>query len=107
MSEKYVGFIDKKTEKEYYRAKDEDPQLFKFLERATDDLKKNPICGIKIPRDLWPKEYVNKHKIDNLWKYNLPTAWRLIYTIAKDQIKIVSIILEWMDHKSYERRFKY
>lgn len=107
MSKKYVGFIDKKTEKEYYKAKEEDPQLFKFLERATNDLKINPECGIKIPKGLWPKEYTSKHSIDNLWKYNLPNAWRVIYTIVRDKVKIVSIILEWMDHKNYERRFGY
>lgn len=46
----FVGFIDEKTRKEYEKARQEDPKLFKFLERATDDLKKNPTSGIKIPR---------------------------------------------------------
>lgn len=35
------------------------------------------------------------------------SGWRLIYTISGNKIEIVSIILEWMDHKSYERRFGY
>jgi len=107
MTEIYVGFIDNKTKKEYENTKNKDPELFKLLERATDDLKKNPGIGIKIPRHLWPKEYLKKYKIDNLWKYDLPNAWRLIYTIAKDEIKIMAIILEWMDHKNYERRFNF
>lgn len=77
------------------------------MERATDDLKKNPEIGIKIPKKFWPKEYIMKYRIDNLWKYNLPNAWRLIYTIAKDEIKILAIILEWFDHKIYEKRFGY
>ena len=107
MIDVFVGFIDEKTKEEYDKAKLEDPQLFKFLERATDDLKKNPFSGIKIPQDLWPKEYIKKYKIDNLWKYDLPNAWRLIYTIAKDEVKIMAILLEWFDHKNYERRFGY
>ena len=82
-------------------------KLYKFLERATDDLKKNPNCGIKIPQSLWPKEYIKKYNIDNLWKYDLPNAWRLVYTIAKDEVKIMAILLEWFDHKNYERRFGY
>ena len=107
MTDIFVGFIDEKTKEEYDKAKLEDPQLFKFLERATDDLKKNPFSGIKIPQDLWPKKYIKKYRIDNLWKYNLPNAWRLIYTIAKDEVKILAILLEWFDHKNYERRFGY
>jgi len=81
--------------------------LFKFLERATDDLKENPSCGIKIPQNLWPKEYIRKYSINNLWKYDLPNAWRLIYTIMHDQVKIVAVILEWFDHKDYDKRFGY
>lgn len=45
--------------------------------------------------------------LTNLWKYDLPDAWRLIYTIKEDEIKILSIILEWFDHKEYERKFNY
>jgi len=107
MTDIFVGFIDEKTKEEYNKAKIEDPQLFKFLERAVDDLKKNPFSGIKIPQNLWPKEYAVKYNIDNLWKYDLPNAWRLVYTIAKDEIKIMAILLEWFDHKNYERRFGY
>ncbi|MFH0837167.1 MAG: hypothetical protein V1870_03490 [Candidatus Aenigmatarchaeota archaeon] len=107
MTEILVGFINEKTQEEYEKSRQRDQVLFKFLERATDDLKKNPECGIKIPRKFWPKEYVSKYRIDNLWKYDLPNAWRLIYTIAKDEIKIMAIILEWFDHKDYEKRFGY
>ncbi len=103
----FVGFIDEKTKKEYENSRHENPTLFAFLERATDDLKKNPASGIKIPKKYWPKEYVAKYKIDNLWKYDLPNAWRLIYTVAKDEVMIMAIILEWFDHKSYEKRFGY
>jgi Txe/YoeB family toxin of Txe-Axe toxin-antitoxin module len=107
MIENSVGFIDAKVKEEYEKAKVEDPQLFKFLERATNDLKENPFCGIKIPKNLWPKDYVRKYSIDNLWKYDLPNAWRLIYTISKDKVQILAIILEWFDHKNYEKRFGY
>lgn len=102
-----VGFINEETKKEYQDAKKENPKLFEFLERATDDIKKNPTGYVKIPAKLWPKEYVTKFRITNLWKYDLPNGWRLIYTIANDEVTIMAIILEWLDHKNYERRFKY
>ncbi len=72
-----------------------------------DDLKKDPTCGIKIPKKIWPKEYSKKYSITNLWKYDLPSAWRLIYTIESDEVRIMNIILEWFTHKDYEKRFKY
>ena len=66
----------------------------------------------KIPReekeliDNFGKEYL-RYKITNLWKYDLPKGWRLIYSIGREGVEILSIILEWMNHKNYERRFNY
>ena len=45
--------------------------------------------------------------IKNLWKYNLPQGWRLLYSIVADENLIVSIVIEWLSHKDYERRFRY
>ncbi len=105
-----VAFISKKLKEEFEFLKEskfEDKQLYEFIERAIDDLKANPACGTKIPKKLWPKEYIKKYKVTNLWKYDLPNAWRLIYTIETDEVMIMNIILEWFDHKEYERKFKY
>lgn len=30
-----------------------------------------------------------------------------MYTVKEDPVEIISIILEWLDHKNYERRFGY
>ena len=85
----------------------EDKQLYDFIDRAIKDLKSNPTCGTKIPKKLWPKEYIRKFGITNLWKYDMPNAWRLIYTIQTNKVMILNVILEWFSHKEYERRFKY
>ena len=106
----HVAFITQKLKELFERLKEgkfEDKQLYKFINRALDDLKQNPTCGLKIPKKLWPRKYVQEYNITNLWKYDLPDAWRLIYTIESDELKIVNIILEWFDHKEYEKRFKY
>ena len=106
----YVVFVEEKIEREFERLKDgraEEKQLYRFISRALKDLKENPMCGIKIPKDRWPRTYIQKYGITNLWKYDLPNAWRLIYTIMADQIRILNIILEWYSHKDYERRFGY
>ncbi len=106
----FVAFISKKLKDDFEYLKDNKAQnklLYKFIKRAITDLKNNPSCGVKIPKKLWPKEYVKKYALTNLWKYDLPNAWRLIYTIETDEVKIVSIVLEWFNHKDYEKRFKY
>jgi len=106
----FVAFISEKVKSEFDgldKGKFEDKQLYSHINTAIDALKKNPECGTRIQKDLWPKEYVQKYAITNLWKYDMPKAWRLIYTIENDEVKIVNIILEWFDHKGYEKRFKY
>ncbi|MCW6158831.1 MAG: hypothetical protein LVQ63_05065 [Thermoplasmatales archaeon] len=50
---------------------------------------------------------MSKYEIDNLWKYNLPNAWRLVYSVAGSEVEIIAILLEWFPHKEYERRFNY
>jgi len=106
----YVTFGEKKTELEFEslkKGKFQDKQLYEFVSRAIADMKRNPLCGIKIPKRLWPKIYIQKYRITNLWKYNLPNAWRLLYTIKEDEVMILNVILEWFDHREYERRFNY
>ncbi len=105
-----VVFINEETKesfKELEEGKFEDKELHKFIEKAINDLTKNSESGVKIKRKLWPKKYVQEYDVTNLWKYNLPKGWRLVYTIETSDIKILSIILEWFNHKDYERRFGY
>jgi len=100
-----VGFISQKLKHQFDTLKD--MQLHKFIDHAIDDLKENPACGTKIQKRLWLKEYKKKYAITNLWKYDLPNAWRIINTIETDEVRIMSIILEWFTHKEYEKRFNY
>ena len=102
-----VIFANDKIEKEFNDL-DEDDEIKKWVNRAIDDLKNNAFCGIRIPKRLFPREYVQKYGITNLWKYDLPNGWRLVYSITTpDKIEIVTIILEWFSHPEYEKRFNY
>jgi hypothetical protein len=85
----------------------EEKQFATYIERAIDDLKENPFSGVAVRRNLWPREYVKKHSIDNLRKYDLPNGWRLLYTVQGNEIEIISILLEWLSHKEYEKKFGY
>ncbi len=106
-----VKFGDENLKEAYLgleSGKFEDKKLKEWLDRAVQDLRENAFSGIQIPKRLIPKEYHAKYgPLTNLWKYNLPNAWRLIYTIKRDEIVVLSVVLEWMTHKDYERRFNY
>ena len=102
-----VKFISEKLEREFNKLNEEDP-IKKAIKRAVRDLKKNAFFGMQIPKKLFPKELIQKYNLNNLWKYDLPQSWRLIYTITREnEVEIVCAILDWFDHKNYERRFKY
>ena len=102
-----IQFVNEKIKDAFEKLKDNDPKMHRFISRAFEDIENNAFCGIQIPKRLIPKGYIKKHNVRNLWKYNLPDAWRLIYSIKGKNLLVFSIILEWMDHKTYERRFKY
>ena len=105
-----IKFAEEKLKNNLNKLKDsktEDKKLYEWINRALDDLEENAFCGIRIQKRLIPKTYLEKYNIDNLWKYDLPRGWRLIYSVANGQIYILSIILEWMSHKDYEKRFNY
>jgi hypothetical protein len=65
----FVAFATTKLEKDFEKLKTgkfEDKQLYSFIQRSISDLKKNSMCGVKIPRKLWPKGYIKKYQIKNL-----------------------------------------
>jgi len=103
-----ISFADEKLKKEFEELREEDKVLYEQLRKAFKNLQEDAFCGIQIPKNLIPKEYNAKFgPLNNLWKYNLPNAWRLVYTIKHSDIAVLSVLLEWLDHKNYERRFNY
>lgn len=86
---------------------DSEKELHKFLVQAFRNIEGNAFCGIQVPKKLIPVYYKSKYEVKNLWKYDLPKGWRLIYSIESEEIVVYSIVLEWLSHKDYEKRFKY
>src|SRR3989338_7969270 len=101
-----VFFISDELEKNF-RSLPEGDFLRKSITQAIKSLRENAFSGIHVPKRLIPREYIKKWGIKNLWKYDLPKGWRLMYTVTSDnEVELISAILEWFDHKEYERRFK-
>jgi len=82
-------------------------QLLKAIDRTIDILKLDPDYGVNIPKNLIPKKYVNELGINNLRKVDLPSYWRLCYTLKADSFEVISVLLEFMDHNVYNKRFGY
>jgi len=104
-----IKFVDENIKKAFYKLENGDEQekeMFKLIDQAMTNIENNAFCGIQVPKRLIPHDYALKG-VKNLWKYDLPRGWRLMYSIVNEELVIVSIILEWFDHKEYEKKFGY
>jgi Txe/YoeB family toxin of Txe-Axe toxin-antitoxin module len=102
-----VVFSDTSLKKSFEELSITDPRLAKEIEKALNEICKNHSVGRNVQKRLIPRDLVRKYNIDNLWIYNLRKDWRLIYSIGGDKIEILAIVLDWMNHKEYERLFKF
>ncbi|MFH1637807.1 MAG: hypothetical protein ABIB71_05265 [Candidatus Woesearchaeota archaeon] len=105
-----VYFADEKIREAYKKlskGKSEDRMIYEWISNALSKIEENAFSGIQIKKSLIPKIYIKKYGIKNLWKYNLPQGWRLLYSLTDEGIVLISIILEWLPHKEYEKRFSY
>ena len=60
--------------------------LLELVSKVTAKLAENTEAGRKIPHRLWPREYIQKYGVTNLWKINLDSNWRLVYTIDRKSV---------------------
>ncbi len=81
--------------------------LLRAINHKVELLKQDPQYGIHIPKDRIPKVYKTFYDVNNLWKINLSGAWRMIYTIRGSQVEIIALILDILNHKTYDKKFGY
>ena len=83
-------------------------KIFNSVNMAIERLKENPQFGTHIKKEQIPKYYVKRFGAENLWKCDLSGFWRMIYWVdGSHEIKIVSFVLDIMDHELYNKRFCY
>lgn len=72
-----------------------------------DALENDQIIGDAIPFDRWPKKFRNE--FDCLYRVRLSDADRLLYTITVDTKtgQKIALMLKIMNHKEYDRLFRY
>jgi hypothetical protein len=81
--------------------------FFKIIDSGLDVLKGNMFAGERVERRKFPRYYVQKYGVNNLYKFNLDSRSRLIYTLVADESGVAVVVLEILDHKKYEERFGY
>ena len=81
-----------------------DKQLLNSIERALNLLKTNPFSGDSVPHRLWPAEF---SELPNLFRMELSRFWRLLYYVTGDEVRIISVVFEIVDHEKYDRIFGY
>jgi len=102
-----VVFVDNSLESAFNSLDDSDP-IKKALIRAIKNIQENPKSGRSVIKRMIPERLIKKYGINNLMIYNLPNAWRMLYSLTTSgEIELVAVILDWMNHKDYERLFKF
>jgi hypothetical protein len=81
--------------------------MVKIISNGIEKLKYDYRYGEHIKSERIPKEYMIKFGVENLWKLNLNSFWRLLYTVKGNEVEVISVILEVLDHKDYDRKFGY
>ena len=101
-----VIFVDEELEKSFNELADSDP-IKRSIKRAIQFIQEDFRCGRNVKKELIPKKLIQQYELNNLWIYDLSNGWRLLYSITSDKIEIIAAVLDWMNHKDYERRFTY
>ena len=102
-----IKFVEESLEESFNSLSEKDP-LKKAIIRAIENIREDCYCGRNVKKRLIPKQLIEKYKINNLWIYNLPSSWRLLYSLTTSgEIELIAAILDWMNHKDYERLFKF
>tara|TARA_Y100000296_G_scaffold54129_1_gene62020 strand:- start:204 stop:557 length:354 start_codon:yes stop_codon:yes gene_type:complete len=83
--------------------------LLKAIKQKGELIRENPHYGDPIAKKLIPKEYIEKYKITNLFRVELPNFWRMLYTLTEGEtkIEIIAFVLDIINHKIYNKKFGY
>ena len=102
-----VVFVDEDLEDSFNSLSDNDP-IKRGIVRAIKFIQQNAFCGRNVRKELIPRKLIDKYTINNLWIYDLPDGWRLLYSVTSGgEIEVIAAVLDWMNHKDYERLFNF
>lgn len=94
-------------EKKKSRKKPTYEQLLTSINHAINNIKADYKYGDLIPRKNISKTTIQRYGTNRIFRVELVGYWRLLYTIIGDEVKIIAFILEYIDHKKYNKLFGY
>ena len=70
--------------------------IFDAFSKKIELMKENPHYGNPIKKELIPQEYKKTYGVSNLFRVELPAAWRMLYTLTngESEIEIIAFVLE-------------
>ncbi len=83
---------------------DKKGQIFKDINKAIQNLKKDKKVGVHLQRKKVPKYYIKKHDYNAYFKVILPDNWRLIYGVISIHNEKQALIMEVFTHEDYDKR---
>lgn len=84
------------------------PEAGSILRRVRslrDILLTNCLHGEVVPKSSIPPQIRSRFGAGNLYVEDLPSFWRLLYTIANDENGRYVVLLAILDHRTYSRWF--
>lgn len=105
---KVIFYPESDLEEEYNNLPENDP-VKKGIKKAIEKIKEDCQAGENARKDspildFYRKKFAKENiKINNIRIYDLPLYYRLIYSLVPNEIEIISIILDWKDHKDYDK----
>ncbi|MFH1592331.1 MAG: hypothetical protein ABIB47_03115 [Candidatus Woesearchaeota archaeon] len=83
--------------------------ILKAINQKVELIKLNPHYGDSVGKKLFPEEYKKKYGITNLFRVELPAFWRMLYTLTgeESEVEIIAFVLDVIDHKEYDKKFRY
>ncbi|MDP4012983.1 MAG: hypothetical protein Q8R00_05270 [Candidatus Nanoarchaeia archaeon] len=83
--------------------------ILNAIDKKKELIKANIHYGEPIAKDKIPEEYKFKYGVTNLFWVELSNFWRMLYTLTNNEteIEIIAFVLDIMDHKLYNKKFKY
>ncbi|MBT5023453.1 hypothetical protein HOK51_03885 [Candidatus Woesearchaeota archaeon] len=86
-----------------------DKNMLRAINQKISLIKCNPHFGNPVAKHLIPSEYKIKYYIKNLFRVELPSYWRMLYTVVdgETEIEIIAFVLDIIDHNIYNKKFGY
>ena len=119
MGKQVVVKFDKNSHKEYCllqqfvnegkksKKKPTHQQLLDSINKAINNIHLDYKYGNLIPRKYLSKTVIERYGTDKIFRVELIGYWRLLYTLIGSEVEIIAFILEYMDHKRYNKIFNY